>query len=51
MTENMFAAICLTISFTVLIGLIVWLTNRREERDAELLYFKETGKMPKRYLR
>lgn len=51
MTENMVVAICAATAFVVLIGCLVWLTNRREERDAERLFFAETGKAPKRYLK
>lgn len=51
MTENMVGAICAATAFCVFICCLVWLTNRREERAAERLYFAETGKVPKRYLK
>lgn len=51
MTENMVGAICAAVAFVVFIGCLVWLTNRREERDAERLFFADTGKVPKRYLK
>ena len=51
MTENMVGWVCAAAAFCVFIGCLVWLTNRREERDAERLYFAETGKIPKRYLK
>jgi len=35
MTENMVGTICAATAFVVFIGCIVWLTNRREERNAE----------------
>lgn len=51
MTENMIIAICSSVSFVSLICIVAWLENKRDERDAEKLYFSETGKMPKRYLK
>lgn len=50
MTENMVGAICSAAAFIVFIGCLVWLTNRREEREAERHFFETTGKVPKRYL-
>ena len=47
----MVGAICAALAFVALIVSLVWLTNRREERDAERLFFSETGKVPKRYLK
>lgn len=42
--------ICVLLIFVIPISLALWLTNRREERELELLYFKETGKLSARYL-
>ena len=49
MTENMVLAICAAVGVCIFFGGLFWLTNRREERDHERLFFLETGKIPKRY--
>jgi hypothetical protein len=51
MTENIIFAICCTVAFCVFFGGLFWYNNRQEERDHERLFFKETGKLPKRYLK
>jgi hypothetical protein len=51
MTENMVGAICASVVLIAFIGFFAWLTNRQDERDAERLFFSETGKVPKRYLK
>ena len=51
MTENMVLAICAAVGACIFFGGLFWLIDRAEARDHEWLLFRETGKIPKRYLK